>query len=290
MWVWLALTFAFLSSINILLIKLTLKKVDEYVMVWVGALFGLPFLAIIILLFYQFPKIDSIFLIGVMGSAILNIFAGLLSYRSIKISEMSLVTPISAFNPAFTTIISFVTLKEIPSLKGFSGIILIALGAYLLNISSVKKGILDPLKKLFSHRGVQLALVCNLIWAITPTFEKTAIFHTQPQVPPFVSLIAGFLLSLFFLPIMLKKSKNPLHQIKMNLKVFLLMGVIGAVASAAAFQAFSLSKLGYVTAIFKLSMLFNIAWGFLFLKEKGIKEKLLGAVVMFAGVLILVIK
>ena len=289
MWIWLALTFAVLSSINILLIKITLKKVDEYVMAWVGAFIGLPFLAVIILFFYQFPKVDSVFLIGVMGSAILNIVAGLLSYRSIKISEMSLLAPISAFNPVFTMIVSLITLKEIPSTRGFAGVFVIALGAYLLNASVVKKGILAPLKKLFSHRGVQLAMACNLIWAITPTFEKTAIFHTTPNVPPFVSLAAGFLLSLFFLPIMLKKSKNPFSQIRMNIKVFLLMGVIGAIASAAAFQAFSLAKLGYVTAIFKLSMLFNVVWGYLFLKEKGIRERLIGSIVMFAGVLILVV-
>lgn len=289
MWIWLALTFALLSSINILLIKLTLKKVDEYVIAWVGAVSSLPFSAAIILLFYQISKIDRFFVIGVLASALLNVAAGLLSYRSIKISEMSILAPISAFNPIFTMMISSVTLGEIPTARGFTGVFIIALGAYLLNASALKEGMLEPFKKLFSNRGIQLALVCNLIWAITPTFEKTAIFHTQPQVPPFVSLGGGCLLAIFFLPIMLSKSKKPFQQIRINLKVFLLMGIIGAIASAAAFQAFSLANLGYATAIFKLSMIFNVFWGYLFLKEKGIKERLLGSGVMFTGVLLLVL-
>lgn len=288
MWFYFALTFAFLSSINILIYKTILKKSDEYFVAWISPLLGLPVLFVIILFFYQIPRIDLIFALGISGTVILNVIAGILSFRSIKITNLSLIAPISAFNPVFTTIISLVALREVPSFKGMMGILVIVFGAYLLHISSLKKGILTPFKSLFSNKGVVLALVCNFIWGVTPIFEKTAIKHTYPQVPPFVSLVASFFLTLAFLPIMLKKSKKPFTQIRIHLKPLLLVGFLGGLAAAAAFIAFSLTNLGYVTAIFKLSMIFTIIWGYLFLKEPAIKERLLGAAVMLIGVFLLV--
>lgn len=289
MWFWFALTFAFLSSLSTLVFKIILKRSDEYVTAWASSVFNLPVLALIIFFFYQIPKIDKFFIFGTAVAALLNVLAGILSFRAIRIADISLIAPISAFNPVFTTIISLFTLREIPSLKGVIGILTIVLGAYLLNLGSLKKGILTPFKKLFSNPGVLLALICMFIWAITPIFEKTAIIHTQPRVPPFASLVANSFLILALLPIMLKKSKNPLGKIKINIKGYLLTGVLGGIAAAAAFNAFNLSQLGSVTAIFKLSMLFNVFWGYLFLGEKEIKSRLLGSVVMFVGVLLLIL-
>lgn len=53
-------------------------------------------------------------------------------------------------------------------------------------------------------------------------------------------------------------------------------------------MAFSLTKLGYATAIFTLSMPFTVILGWLFFKEKDIKARFLGSVVMLIGVILLV--
>lgn len=289
MWFWLALTFAILSSINVLIYKIILKRSDEYVVAWISSIFALPILALIVLLFYQIPRVDWFFAFGIIGTVSLNVMAGILSFRAIKLTDISLIAPISAFNPVFTTLVSFFTLKETPDLKGAIGVATIVIGAYVLNFTSFKDGIFVPFKKLFSHKGVVLALICNFIWGITPVFEKIAIRHTFPQVPPFVSLVGSFSLAIAFWPIMLKKSRNPFAQIRLHFRSFLLAGIFGGIAAAAAFTAYSLTNLGYATAIFKLSMVFTVIWGYLFLKEPAIKEKLLGSVIMLIGVLLLVL-
>ena len=288
MWFWLALTFAFLVSIISLISKIILRKADEYVVAWVSAWIGLPVLLLIILKFFQIPQVDSVFWLATLCSSSLNVIAGIFLYRAMKLTDLSLIAPISAFNPVFTTLVSFFTLGETPSLRGALGVGIIVLGAYLLQFKALREGFLAPFKRLFSHKGVVLFLISNLIWAITPTFEKTAIFHTKPEVPSFVSLIGGIFLSLGFLPIMLKKSKAPLVQFRAHLKLFVIIGALGGIASFAGFTAFSLTNLGYATAIFKLSMVFTTVWGYLFLKEPGIKERFLGAAVMFGGVILLV--
>lgn len=52
---------------------------------------------------------------------------------------------------------------------------------------------------------------------------------------------------------------------------------------------FSLAPAAFATAIFKLSILFSILFGWLILKEGRIRDRLLGAIVMIFGTALLVL-
>lgn len=162
------------------------------------------------------------------------------------------------------------------------------MGAYLLNVSEIKGGILLPFKKLFSNKGVLLFLLANFIWGITPIIQKLAIFQTEPSKPIFVAFIGGVLVTLFLTPFVVIKVKNPISQIKGKWHWFLLLAPFNALAFWGAFTAFSLAPLGLVTSVFKLTVLFTIAFGFIFFKEERIWERILGAGVMIVGTLLLV--
>jgi len=288
MWFWLALGFALVSSISTLILKVTLKKADEYLVAWLSVLFNLPYLFLILVLFFQIPRIESPFIWMVLVSAGLDFGAWIFSLKSLKMADISLVAPISAFNPVFTTLFSFFLLGEAPSARGLLGIIVVVSGAYLLRLDLIKKGILEPIKQLVVQRGLRLAMLATLIWSITPIFQKKAIFATNPQTPVFVSLISTSLLTMAYFPLVLKKTKKLKFQIKSFYKIFLVLGLLGGVGATLALTAFRLTNLGYVSAIFKLSMIFNVTWGHLFLKEKNIKSRLLGALVMFIGMLLII--
>ena len=135
------------------------------------------------------------------------------------------------------------------------GIIIVVLGAYLLNVSELKNGIFLPFKKLFTNKGVLFFLLANLIWAITPIFQKQAISQTNPL---FTSLIENIIIVIFFIPIVLVKARNKFPQIKRAWRMFFVIGPIGAFSTWAAFTAFSLAPLGPVTSVFKFSSLFTI--------------------------------
>lgn len=235
------------------------------------------------------PTVSSKFYSLIFTSTIFEIIATISSFVAISISPISLISPISSFNPVFTTIIAAATIGEIPSLFKLTGILTVVLGAYLLNASDIKGGLLLPFKKLFSNRGVQLFFLANLMWAVTPIFQKQAIFQTEPISPLFVSFFGLILVTISILPfVIFKKMNNPIEQVKKNLKWYILIGPSATLAMWAAFTAFSLAPLGLVTSVFKLSVLFTILWGFLFFKEERIWERLLGAGVMILGTVLLV--
>lgn len=290
-WFWLSLFFALWTSFLILIIKRLTRTIDPLVLIFVNLIFSLPFLFILILYLGGIPDLSLKFYTFMFFSSIFDTIAAISSFLAISLSPISLISPISSFNPVFTTTIAAITIGEIPSFIKVAGILTIVLGAYLLNVSDIKGGLLLPFKKLFTNRGVLFFLLANFLWAITPIFQKQAIFETQPQMPLFPSFFGTILVSIFMLPIVVIKTKNPVAQIKevrKNWYWFLLLAPFGTLAQWAAFTAFSLQNLGLVTSVFKLSVLFTILWGFLFFKEERIWERLLGAGVMILGTILLV--
>ena len=289
MWFIFALSFAFITSLTIILAKKVMQDMNEYSFLWFSGIFAIPFLLFIVVFFYQIPKLDLAFWINTLVSTILNSFAAVFAYKAIKMSDVSLVAPISAFNPAFTAIISYIFLQEAISSKGITGIILICSGAYLLQLSKKSKDPLEPLKVLLTHKGVQLSLLAYLIWAITPIFQKLAIIHTSPQVPPFASMIGLIGTTLIYTFPAIKFSNNLVVLAKRHIKLLLTVGFLGGISQAVAFIAFNLTTLGYATAIFKLSIIFSVILGGIFFIEHNIKERILGSTVMLLGIILLVI-
>lgn len=70
-----------------------------------------------------------------------------------------------------------------PTPKKLLAILVIVLGSYFLNITDVKNGLLAPFKRLLSDKGLKLAFLANFLWAVTPIFQKQAIFETTPTMP-----------------------------------------------------------------------------------------------------------
>lgn len=288
MWFFYALSFALITSVSVLIAKRIMREIDEYLYLALSSLFSLPFLFLIVVYFYQIPKVDEVFVRSIFIGSSIGVVAAIFAYRAIKISDVSLISPVSAFNPIFTLIISFIFLGEVLTEKIVLGILLICMGAYLLELSRVKKDLLAPFKVLLAHKGIQFSLIAYFIWAITPIFEKTAIIHTTPQVPPFVSLVGFSFSTLVFLAISSKSIKVNLAKVKKLILVFLPLGVLGGLGQTTAMIAFSSGNLGAVTSIFKLSMIFTVILGYLFFREVNLKGRLLGSSVMLLGVILLV--
>jgi len=289
MWFWYALGFALSSSLGTILSKKILQKTNEKDLLLISSIFRTPLLFLLILTFYQIPKVDLTFLLSLIFSSGIGVWAAILAYRAIKDSDVSLVGPIAAFNPVFTSIVSFLILGEVIGIKGLLGIFLIVLGAYTLQVSELKEGVLKPFMALIKNKAVRMTLFAYFIWAITPIFEKIAIRHTSPNNPPFASLIGGIITIPIYIFLVRKDLKKIPLQITINFRDFLLLGALGAVGQFIAFMAINLASLGFVTAVFKLSIIFNVVLGWMFFGEKNIKERLLGSVVMLGGVILLIL-
>ena len=287
MWVIFALGAALLASFNPIINKRLLADTDVSVVAWAGQAFGLPLLALNLVLFFgPLPRVDSWFFIGILSSAILNALAHLAATQALKEGEASLVAPLFVLSPAFTLLVSSVMLREIPAPVPLVGVGLVIVGAYLLALPSWREA-LAPLRAVVHQRALWPALGASLLWGLTPVFEKTAIQHTFPENPTAAAFGALLALALMLFPIMRWRAHHPVAQIRARMRGFVALGVIGGTAPLLGYAAFSLGLVGYVSALFKMSSVFALLWAYLFLREKDVPRRLPGAAIMMIGAILI---
>lgn len=315
MWAILALSATLLTSFLPILNKRLLRDARPALVAWAINAASLPLLAAGTLLLTQctvkelpgsasfactagLPQIDVIFVLGLLGSAVLNWAATLLSTHALSRADASLVTPLLTFNPAFTILVALVLLDEIPGLRQVLGVAIILIGAYLLEVREARTGLLTPLLILVRKPGAALAIVASMLWGTTTVLEKLAIEHVRPPSGPLVALTGTVIIVILLTPnafaplfhqdnsaTRADTSKQPgfFRGLGAHRRALLAAAIIAGIAPLFGFSAIATGVVGYVTALFKLSAVFTVLWAWIFLGEGNIRSRLLGAIVMILG-------
>ena len=239
----------------------------------------------------QIPHLDGIAAAALLVSAVLNWGATLLSTVALERADASLVSPLLTFNPAFTLLIAWLTLAEVPGVHQTIGVAVVLVGAYLLEVEEACTGLLAPVWALFRQPGVLLAVLASALWGTTTVLEKLAIEHMTPPSGPAVALFGTALLVLLLTPGALRSSGNrarPSHEdrwkgLRAHPRALAMAVLIAGTAPLFGFTAIALGLVGYVTTFFKLSAILTILWAWVFLGEGQIRSRLLGSGVMLVG-------
>src|SRR5260221_2078933 len=160
----LALVATLLTSFLPILNKHLLRDARPALVAWITNAASLPILALGTWLFTQcsvtepgglslscaihLPEGDAIFVGAVLASALLNWAATLLSTVALEKADASLVSPLLTFNPAFTLLLAWLLLAEVPGLRQTTGVAVMLLGAYLLDVEEARTELLAPLRPL----------------------------------------------------------------------------------------------------------------------------------------------
>lgn len=279
-WAVYAFLTAFMLSLRDVVRKKSLAHVDEYVVTLASSLFALPF-TLPLLFFVEIPNFTPKLWILLLSAGILNSFTTLIFVRAINNSDLSLISPIMNFTTLFTLLSAYFILGESPSYLGLVGIILLFVGAYLLNLKERHKGHLEPLKALLRDKGAKLALTVAFIYSITSNIHKVGIASSSPV---FWAIMLNLAVSVFLLPVVLFKSKNYVAQIKTKWRDLASIAMMTALSLIFNMIAFSLTLLVYVSAIKRTTALMGVLFGKWFFNEKHFQERLLAAIIMMIGV------
>lgn len=197
--------------------------------------------------------------------------------------DMTLVYPLSrGSSPLFVTVIALFWQGEQPSAIGLAGIALIVLGVYVLPLPSLlRRDFLAPLASLRLPAS-QLALLTGLTIATYSALDKEGVKHVDPVLYYFLVLavsIAGLLPYLWF-----TKREQMRHEIRINWRSMLLVGATIIAGYLVILFVIRFSPVSYATSVRGISVVFGAIMGVLVLKETFTTPKLLGALLMFAGV------
>ena len=277
-WVLYSLITAFSLATADALSKKAMGKTDEYVIAWVREGYSLPFLALAFF-FIDIPHLDSTFWFATLSALPLEITAVILYVKAIRLSPLSLTIPFLALSPVFIIVTAFLLLGEFPDRSGLLGIMLITLGGYLLNIRATREGFLGPIKAIKKERGSVLMIIVALIYSLTSTMGKIAVQHSSPI---FFGFFYPFLLTLILSVIL--GWKGLLSQVASRPKTFFIIGIFTAVMIASHFTAVSLTDVAYMISVKRTSLIFSVIYGRLLFGEKNTGERLIGSILMLAGV------
>jgi uncharacterized membrane protein len=123
------------------------------------------------------------------------------------------------------------------------------------------------------------------IYSLTSNFDKIGVQNSSPlfwSLSISSVMTIGFVFLLRFLP-----AQNIAAPHTTTLGILLLVGLFQTIGLLVHNTALSLGPVPSVIAVKRSSILFAVMWGFIFLREQFVGERLVGAVLMMIGVVVL---
>jgi drug/metabolite transporter (DMT)-like permease len=270
------------------LTKKALQVHGVYLVAWLRLLWALPLL-FMTQLFVPLPRLDKEFYTTLLIAMPFELAAFILYMKALKISPMSLTLPFLALTPVFLIVVPSILLGERVTLSGAAGILLIAAGGYTLNIKDFRKGLLEPFAAVGRERGALYMMAVAVIYSFTATLCKKVIIHSAPV---FAALAYYVLLFAMLIPIALKTDGQNIRRLRLDrgaLRATIMPGLLDSVAIMTNMIALSMTKTAYMVSVKRLSLLIGVLYGYYFFREKGIRERLAGTVLMLAGFVVIVL-
>ncbi len=199
--------------------------------------------------------------------------------------DFSLVYPIARGSaPAFLVLWSAIFLREELTFGGYIGLAMITGGIILIGATTLlqNKGEKPHL------RGILTALSVALVISIYTFIDGTAVKH-GPAMP--YGLFMFMMTPLVTTPYIARRYGwgSFVDVWKKNRSYLLLGGVLGLVAYMMALFAYTFAPLSYSGAIREVSAVIGAFLGWRFLKEEMGGVRVLGSVIVFAGVMVIAI-
>jgi drug/metabolite transporter (DMT)-like permease len=240
---------------------------------------------ILALLFLPSAVPDRTFWLAIVAALPLEVFAFFLYMRALKLSPLSLSLPFLAFTPVFMILTGRFILGEALGPGGILGILLIVLGAYVLNLSKMKSGLLGPIRAVMREPGSWIMLLVSFVYSITAPIGKVAILHSNPW---FFAAVYNLVLSVAIVSLWpVAAGAAGVRGIFSKPGPMLLIGLTAAVENFAHMMAIAQVEAAYMIAVKRLSLLFGVLYGAWWFGEENIRERLAGAAIMIAGVFLI---
>jgi len=275
----LAIALLFLSASlhtlwNLLLKQSRQKFIASWWIVTIGATLFMPGL------FFTGLPPREIWLFAVVSAGLEAAYMLTLS-MAYKNSDFSLVYPMARGTaPAFLLLWALLFLDESPTGWGLLGLVMIISGLILTGTSSL----IQNWKNIPNIKGIAAALATAFFISVY-TFVDGIAVKRGPALP--YGLLMFTLIPVWSTPFVLKNYgwSQVIAEWKIQPVRFLVTGFLGVVAYLIALFAYSFAPISYSGAIREISVVLGAFAGWRFLGEKLGSVRVVGAFVIFAGIL-----
>src|SRR6266566_750466 len=262
--------------------NLLVKRAKEkQVFIWCSLIAG-------IIIFSPLLLTSPISLISIWPFLISSAFVEAIYYitliRAYENGDFSLVYPMArGAAPAFLLVWATFFLGERPRIFGIVGILLLVFGLIIVGGKTWW-----TLRKTsgFSKSALALALGVACCISIYTAIDGAAVHHVSPL--PYTVLVVA-LAAVFVTPFVVKRfgSRAIVAEWRINWMRIVLVGIFTLLAYLLALKAYSIARVSYAGAVREISVVFAAFVGWRWLGESFGAIRLVGALFIFAGILVI---
>ncbi|MGD9225110.1 MAG: EamA family transporter, partial [Desulfobacterales bacterium] len=251
------------------------KALDKQAFVWWYEVFGLIFFSPLFLftLFHEGTN-THISIVFIFLSGFVHFVYWYFLTKALEKGDLSLIYPIMRSSPALVLLFSITILGEDVSVIGVTGILLVAIGVYTINMESLASSeLFRPFRAVTRDRAIQFAFLTLFSAASYTLVDKIAVGQMHPVI--FAYVYPWISLSLFSGYIFKAKSSEVINlEWAMRKGSILVCGVLSIFGYFFILLAFTMERMSYVAGLRQLSIVFAVLLGGHILKEKNKKIRI----------------
>lgn len=222
----------------------------------------------------------------ILGFALVSAILHLLYFVALQIgyrkADLSVVYPVArGAGPLFSVTGAVLLFKERPGILALAGILLIISGVIVMTGFKIKKGT-DVMK------GLNYGLLTGAFIAAYTLWDKAAVVdhHVSAVFITFASMLLPLTL---LLPTSIKNHTEVMIEVKTHWKQILAVAVLQPLSYLLVLIAMKTTPLTYVAPVRELSIVFGVFFGINLLKEKDSVKRIIAAVIILSGIVLLAI-
>lgn len=207
--------------------------------------------------------------------------------EALKREQLSFIAPLNAFVPIFTLLIAAAFLGEHPPAFGIIGILIIFVGAYIVNLKPGNVRWYEPLRHLVTNTGALLSLAVALGYAINSVLLKQASDLGYDEFTIlFITLALCWILLIYVPFAKWAELRGALHSSKAVLAGAAAGSFMGSIFHILALAG---TYASYAVSVRRFDTIISVLLGWHHLKESNIRYKLIGSIIMTAGAIAMAI-
>jgi uncharacterized membrane protein len=279
----LALVLVLASSVVHATWNLLSKKVNGGIpFIWLVAALATVFYAPLVVGFvlWKHPYIGPLQIAFMLGSGLLRIFYFRSLQKGYRVGDLSVVYPLARGTGAtLATLGAILFLSEHPSLLAEAGAMMILGGVFLIARSNAR-----PQGGFHPHQGVRYALLTGLFIAGYTLLEKQGVSKAVLVPPLLLDYGALVTRAVFLAPFAYKRRAEVAEHWKEHRWPTIGVALLSPLAYVLVLVALTKAPVSYVAPMRELSILFGVVFGASLLSEGNVRARVIGAVLMMAGV------
>ena len=232
--------------------------------------------------YVQISTYEANFWFYVLIAGLLCALGTLYLIKAINIGELSVIGPINSYKSVIGLISAFLFLREVPSIIGIAGVILIVAGSYFI-FENEKEGFSFSLLK---RKDIQYRFFALILTGTEAAILKRIIIMSSVETCFIFWCLSGLLWSFFIIFILKRKIKLPEKEL---IKYLFLIAVCLGLMQYSTNYVFERMNVGFALALFQLSSVITVFLGYKFFKEENIIKKLTGTAIMLSGSVLIIL-